>query len=248
VLAAVAALAALGPWGQAVDPAPAAALEGRGQSSDQASAASPGLLAPAIVLPLRPASGASSVIARPAPAAAPSAGPELDALLKNAASVDWTVPQERRDLGDGAESLPGSEPRVVVVEGCKNNLVQLLASVGFAGEDLREAWAIAMRETGGRAYVGPGDPSFNGADYGLFQLNRPTYFQQPWWHETALLDGEYNARVAFFLSDGGRTWYPWGLDGRGQTNPVVYDSIWTPEMIYDRITEPYQRFYAQFPC
>ena len=182
------------------------------------------------------------------PPVVPAPDPELAAGLAEAAAVEWEVPAERRDLSDGAEALPGSEARPVVIEGCRNQLVQLLAGAGFRGEDLREAWAIAMRETGGREELGPGHPDFNGADYGLFQFNKPSFASQPWWNDAALVNGEYNAKVAYYLSRGGRTWYLWGLDGRGRTNPVVYASIWTPQQIEDWITKPYQRFYAQFPC
>lgn len=184
-----------------------------------------------------------SVIAEPP--AAPDPDPELDRGLAAAASVEWSVPEDRRDQSDGTLE---KAKRPVVIEGCKNQLVQLLAYVGFKGENIREAWAIAMRESGGRSAVGPGDPTFNGADWGMFQFNRPTYYTQPWWNDAAMLDGEYNARVAYYMSRGGRSWYPWGLDGQGNVNAGAYDSIWTPQMIKDRIEVPYKRWYDQFPC
>jgi len=182
------------------------------------------------------------------PPVVPAPDADFSEVLAEAAQLDWNIPEERRDLNDGAPSLPGSDQRPIVVEGCQNRLVQLLARAGFSGEDLREAWAISMRETGGRAEVGAGHPDFNGADFGLFQFNKPTFAGEPWWDDAALLDGDYNARVAYHLSRGGKTWYLWGLDGQGRTNPVVYASIWTSEQIDNWITRPYQKFYALFPC
>lgn len=183
------------------------------------------------------------------PAVVPAPDPQMQAGIDAAAaaSVNWTVPKERRALGD---AVPGEEPageaaprRPVIIAGCPNQLVQLLAGVGFRGEDLREAWSIAMRESGGRE-----EANRKGIDWGLFQLNKPTFGGQRWWNDQAVLNGEYNARVAYYLSQGGRTWYPWGLDGHGNTNAGAYDSIWTPEQIYAWITKPYQEWYAKFPC
>jgi len=131
---------------------------------------------------------------------------------------------------------------------CKNRLVRILHDVGFRGENVREAWAIAMRETGGRPEVGPGHPDFNGADVGLFQFNQPSYEGKWWWDTEKLVNGHYNATVAFIISDGGKTWYPWGLDGKGRTNDRVYRKIWSKAKIASHITEPYRYWYGQFPC
>lgn len=127
---------------------------------------------------------------------------------------------------------------------CKNWLVRVLYKAGYRGEDLREAWAIAMRESGGRE-----DAISASDDWGMFQFNRPTWGGQPWWDDELILTRDYNASIAFMQSDGGRTWLAWGLDGKGRANPVVYErSGWSEEMIYSHIVEPYSRWYKQYPC
>jgi len=124
----------------------------------------------------------------------------------------------------------------------------VLYEVGFRGENLREAWAIAMRESNGDPEVGPGHWAYNGFDMGLFQLNRPSFSEQSWWYEDLLLDPHYNASVAYALSNGGRSWWPWGLDGQGRTDAGAYAPIWTEEEIDSMITVPYRKFYALYPC
>ena len=94
---------------------------------------------------------------------------------------------------------------------CANVLAQQLHAAGFTGSRLRTAWAIAMRESHGNA----GAISTTG-DYGLFQFNRSAWHRAAWWNPTRLLDPAYNARVAWKVSQHGRTWYPWDIGGRGQ--------------------------------
>lgn len=97
------------------------------------------------------------------------------------------------------------------VEPCKNRLAQTIHAAGFRGDNAREAWAIAMRESRGHPRV-----ISSTGDYGLFQLNRAAHGGQPWWDSQRLLTPAYNARIAYKLSDGGRTWYPWDISGRGE--------------------------------
>lgn len=127
-------------------------------------------------------------------------------------------------------------------------LALVLFEVGFRGDNLREAWAIAMRESGGDPSIGPGHWAYNDYDLGLFQINRPAFSGQSWWREDLLLDAHYNASVAYALSNGGRSWWPWGLDGQGRTDAEAYEAIWTPEQIENMITIPFQKFYRQYPC
>lgn len=128
--------------------------------------------------------------------------------------------------------------------GCSNWLVRLLYRAGFRGENLREAWAIAMRESGGN------EKSISSSqDYGVFQFNKPTWGSQDWWDDEAVLTREYNVAVAYRLSDGGRNWLPWGLDGQGRANPLVYQrSGWSPTQIEEWIIKPYVKWYNLYPC
>lgn len=129
---------------------------------------------------------------------------------------------------------------------CTDPVVQILREVGFKGANVREAYAIVWRESNGHADLGPGHPQYNGSDVGLFQFNRPTFGGESWWNEKKMLDGHYNASIAYRLSKGGKPWYLWGLDGQGNTNAAAYAGIWSSAQIYAWITEPYQRYVKQF--
>lgn len=143
-----------------------------------------------------------------------------------------------RHSGQG-QAVRRSHPR-----SCRDRLVRVLRHAGFRGPDLREAWAIAMRESHGRARV----VSRTG-DYGLFQINAATYGTQPWWDAPRLLHARYNARVAYRLSQAGRTWAPWGLDGHGRARAHVYRSAgWSKHQIRSWILKPYRSYRSSFPC
>lgn len=93
---------------------------------------------------------------------------------------------------------------------CTDPVVRVLHSAGFRGKALRYAYGIVMRESKGHAVaVSPGH------DYGLFQWNRAAWSRATWWDPVRLLDPAYNAAVAFKISQGGRTFYPWDINGRG---------------------------------
>lgn len=143
-----------------------------------------------------------------------------------------------------ASFTPASGQGVLPPQQCSNWLVKVLYRAGFTGEDNREAWAIAMRESGGRE-----DAVSSTSDYGMFQFNKPTFGSQPWWDDQLILTRDYNAAVAFELSQGGKSWINWGLDGHGRVNPLFYQrSGWTEDMILDRIVKPYAKFYEMYPC
>ena len=141
-----------------------------------------------------------------------------------------------------AQAVGWNIGKVPVNASCSDPLVGVLKEAGFQGENLREAWAIAMRESRGRARAVSSTD-----DWGLFQFNRPTWGGQDWWQGERMLDARYNASVAFELSDGGRTWYPWGLTGSGKVSAGAYGA-WSDQQVRSWILEPYLRFYDQFPC
>ena len=125
---------------------------------------------------------------------------------------------------------------------CSNELAQTLFQAGFRGVNLHEAWAIAMRESHGNERE-----ISSSSDYGLFQFNRPSHYSASWWDDERLLDRDYNARVAFQVSRGGDDWMHWGLTPTGKTDPELYGR-WSNEQVWKWITEPYQRYYVQYPC
>ncbi len=130
------------------------------------------------------------------------------------------------------------------IKRCGDWLTRLLARSGFEGENLREAWAVVMRESGGRA-----DAVSATDDLGLFQINTETWQDEEWFDRDLLLTKRYNARVSRQLSRGGRTWYSWGLDGHGRPDARAYVKAgWSQERVESHIVIPYIHWYAQYPC
>lgn len=130
---------------------------------------------------------------------------------------------------------------------CKNQLAKWIYAAGFRGHNIREAWTIAMRESNG-TNLGPGMSGFNGHDYGLFQFNQGAWGRSTWWSTAKLLTPEYNARIAYKLSKGGRSWTPWGMQDHMEFDTSSYAGIWSSDQFYAWVIEPYQRYYAQYPC
>lgn len=94
-------------------------------------------------------------------------------------------------------------------------LVALLKAVGFEGKALREAWAIAKKESTGRPLAHNGNASTGDNSYGLFQINmlgelgeaRRAKFGLD--SNAELLNPVVNAQVAYHMSDGGKKWGAW---------------------------------------
>jgi hypothetical protein len=105
---------------------------------------------------------------------------------------------------------------------CKNPLAQTLSIVGFHGENLKEAWAISMRESGGH----PREISST-HDYGLFQFNYSAHHKAAWWDSRQLLTPGYNAAIAYRVSQGGKTWRAWGITGNGTRVAGTYAPVST---------------------
>lgn len=117
---------------------------------------------------------------------------------------------------------------------CKNWLVKHLFKHGFRGENLREAWAIVMRESGGNEKT---ISSTN--DYGMFQFNHYAHNKASWWNSNKLLTRDYNTKIAYEKSRGGKTWYMWDIDGQGN-----WKAEWSPRSTYNKYTE----WYKKYPC
>lgn len=125
---------------------------------------------------------------------------------------------------------------------CRDPLARVLYNAGFRGQNIREAWAISMRESNGRP-----ETLSNGVDHGLFQFNRPAWGGESWWNTEALLTADYNAKVAFRLSDGGKNWSPWGMRDHAEWNFASYGN-WSDWQIQNWIIGPYMKYYNQYPC
>ena len=88
-----------------------------------------------------------------------------------------------------------------------NRTLGYIRAGGWPTNLQRLAWSIAMRESGGRNIYDTGD-------YGIFQLNKPSYGSQPWWtsDEKILNDPVYNSSVAYKnVSQSGKNFLPWAM-------------------------------------
>lgn len=115
---------------------------------------------------------------------------------------------------------------------CHNFLANDMKDAGFKGKGLRIGWAIAMRESGGRA-----DAISSTGDYGVFQFNRAAHSKQPWWNTAKLLTRDYNIMVAYNMSQHGHTWYPWDIDGQGN-----HKGAYTSSGVYAKFKSWYNKF------
>lgn len=131
---------------------------------------------------------------------------------------------------------PRRAPRAIPV--CQDELVQLLYRTGWRGWDLEMAYAIAWRESNGKAeVVGRGG-------YGLFQLQASAHSDKPWWNWDRMLDADYNAHAAYLLWQASG-WRPWGLTSAGTLDPTEYRS-WTPAQREAWIMAPFRKYLAQY--
>jgi hypothetical protein len=96
-----------------------------------------------------------------------------------------------------------------------NELKDVLYSVGFRGKDLKEAWAIAMKESNGRPMAHNRNANTGDNSYGLFQINMIGSLGQDRLDKfnlksySDLYDPVKNAEIAYFMSDGGQDWSAW---------------------------------------
>jgi len=104
-------------------------------------------------------------------------------------------------------------------------LVTMLQAVGFKGQSLKYAWAVAMKESHGNALDYNGNVHTGDNSYGLFQINmlgsmgadRRTYFGLA--YNAQLLNPVTNAQIAYQMSNAGRNWSAW----KGTRQKVVQD-------------------------
>jgi hypothetical protein len=95
------------------------------------------------------------------------------------------------------------------------DLKHLLHLVGFKGQNLREAWAIAKKESGGRPMALNLSKRTGDSSYGLFQINmigdlgpeRRDKFNLE--SNVELFNPVLNAEIAFHMSKGGEDWTAW---------------------------------------
>jgi len=109
-------------------------------------------------------------------------------------------------------------------------LVWLLEAVGFEGQELKEAWAIAKKESNGRPLAFNGNTLTGDNSYGIFQINmintlgddRREKFDLD--HNADLFNPVVNAQIAYHMSNGGEVWRAWhiGKDAYTSTSGSHY--------------------------
>lgn len=95
------------------------------------------------------------------------------------------------------------------------DLALMLKAVGFKGQDLKEAWAIAKKESNGQPIRFNGNTKTGDSSYGLFQINmisdlgpeRRDKFKLK--ANSDLLNPVTNAKIAYHMSKGGQNWSAW---------------------------------------
>lgn len=149
-------------------------------------------------------------------------------FITNAA---WPSPTNSSD-GSTATTQP-ADP-LDRYRGIKNfsatDLADLLRLVGFEGQSLKVAWAIAMKESRGHALSHNTDESTQDNSYGLFQINmygslgqdRRDKFKLTL--DSELFDPVVNAQSAYYMSNKGNNFSAWKYPP-GSHNPVVEDFI-----------------------
>jgi len=96
-----------------------------------------------------------------------------------------------------------------------SQLVELLQAVGFKGQDLKEAWAIAKKESHGNPLSHNGNRKTGDNSFGLFQVNmlgslgddRRDKFNLA--SNAELFNPVVNAQIAYHMSGGGKDWSAW---------------------------------------
>jgi hypothetical protein len=94
-------------------------------------------------------------------------------------------------------------------------LKQLLHAVGFRGQGLVKAWAVAKKESNGRPLAFNGNVNTGDNSYGIFQINMLGMLKEGRQDKfglnfnSELLNPVINAQVAYHMSAGGKNWSAW---------------------------------------
>jgi hypothetical protein len=109
-------------------------------------------------------------------------------------------------------------------------LVDVLKQAGFSGEGLKMAWAIAMRESGGKPGAFNGNAGTGDKSYGLFQINMlgslgPARLKELGLNSNEdLLDPLTNAKAAFKMSKGGKDFGAWAVGPNAYRHSAALDA------------------------
>lgn len=105
-----------------------------------------------------------------------------------------------------------------------SQLVELLKAVGFKGQGLKTAWAVAKAESNGRPFAFNGNTKTGDSSYGIFQINmlgtlgpdrRDRYDLD---FNAALFNPVMNAEIVYKMTRGGTDWSSWTSYRKGAIN------------------------------
>jgi hypothetical protein len=94
-------------------------------------------------------------------------------------------------------------------------LKELLHAVGFRGQGLVKAWAVAKKESNGRPLAFNGNEKTGDNSYGIFQINMLGMLKESRKDKfginfnSELLNPVINAQVAYHMSNAGENWSAW---------------------------------------
>jgi hypothetical protein len=140
-------------------------------------------------------------------------------LLNQPTTVAYTA---SIDKAETQRLLALEKPTVKIKEKYKRNeqlspkdLKGILYEAGFRGKNLKEAWAVAMKESTGRPRSHNDNPATGDYSHGLFQINMigslgPARLKQYKLDSNEdLFNPLTNAKIAFQMSNGGKNWSAW---------------------------------------
>ena len=145
-----------------------------------------------------------------------SANAISDLDTKNNLSIEQAQTSETTSqevfLVSKAKKLESFENKVSLTD---LELKELLSLVGFKGQDLVVAWAVAKKESNGRPLAFNGNHKTGDSSYGMFQINmidnlgpdRRTKFDLE--SNSELFNPVKNAEIAYYMTNGGEDWSSW---------------------------------------
>ena len=153
-------------------------------------------------------------------------GPQANAFVKN--NLSSKVTESAPAAAHKAALLLIKPSKDNVLEKYENahsltdsQLVELLKAVGFKGQGLKTAWAVAKAESNGRPFAFNGNTKTGDSSYGIFQINmlgtlgpdRRNKFDLDL--NAELFSPVKNAEVVFYMTKGGTDWSSWSSINNG---------------------------------